>query len=199
MIMMSPAIGGPFAMTAHDGHAVTNGDLEGRPYVVFFGYTHCPGFCPTALFAISEAFKAMGPDKKIAALFSTVDPARDTPETLKSYLENFDSRIIGLTGDSAKIQAVTKAFKVYVEKVPGENGDYTVDHYDRLSHGQAWPFRESLQSGQATEIGRGRAGKISAGHLEKYPFRAACKSDSKNLFEFDHRERVRWGNWISLI
>ena len=64
MELGSPTIGGPFAMIAHDGRTVTNGDLEGRPYLVFFGYTHCPGFCPATLLAISEVFKAMGPDKR---------------------------------------------------------------------------------------------------------------------------------------
>lgn len=122
------SIGGPFAMPAHDGRIVTNKDLEGRPYLVFFGYTHCPDFCPTALFDISAVFKEMGPDKKIAALFITVDPARDTPETLKTYLENFDPRIIGLSGDPAKTQAIARAFKVFIMKKPGEEGEYTVDH-----------------------------------------------------------------------
>jgi protein SCO1/2 len=122
------SIGGPFAMIDQDRRVITNKELEGRPYLVFFGYTHCPDFCPTALFDISEVFKELGPDKKIAALFITVDPARDTPETLKTYLENFDPRIIGLTGDPDKAQAVAKAFKVYVRKAPSESGDYAVDH-----------------------------------------------------------------------
>jgi protein SCO1/2 len=122
------AIGGPFSMTAQDGRIVTNASLEGRPYLVFFGYTHCPDFCPTALFDISAAFKELGPDKQIAALFVTVDPARDSAEIMKEYLDHFDPRIIGLTGDDAKTQAIAKAFKVYFKRVPGENGDYTMDH-----------------------------------------------------------------------
>ena len=125
----SPEIGGSFTMIGQDGRAVTNADLAGQPYLVFFGYTHCPDFCPTALFDISAVFKELGPDKKIAALFVTVDPERDTPDVLKTYLENFDSRTIGLTGDSQKIEAIAKAFRVYARKVPGENpSDYTVDH-----------------------------------------------------------------------
>ncbi len=122
------SIGGPFAMTAQDGRTVTDRDLAGRPYLVFFGYTHCPDFCPTTLYDISTIFKAMGPDKKIAALFVSVDPERDTPELLKTYLDSFDARIIGLTGDKARTDAIAKAYKVYFKKVPGENGDYTVDH-----------------------------------------------------------------------
>ena len=125
----SPAIGGSFAMTSQDGRVVTNADLAGRPYLVFFGYTHCPDFCPTALFDISAVFKELGPDKKVAALFVTVDPERDTPDILKTYLENFDSRIVGLTGDPSRTEAIAKAFRVYAKKVPSEkSGDYTVDH-----------------------------------------------------------------------
>ncbi|QBR71519.1 SCO family protein [Beijerinckiaceae bacterium] len=125
----SPAIGGSFTMIGQDGRMVTNADIAGRPYLVFFGYTHCPDFCPTALFDISAVFKELGPDKKVAALFVTVDPERDTPEILKTYLENFDPRIIGLTGDPTKTEAIAKSFRVYAKKVPGEKpGDYTVDH-----------------------------------------------------------------------
>src|SRR5450631_205058 len=125
----SPEIGGSITMIGQDGRVVTNADLAGRPYLVFFGYTHCPDFCPTALFDISAVFKELGPDKKVAALFVTVDPERDTPDVLKTYLENFDSRIIGLTGDAQKIEAISKAFRVYAKKVPGEKtGGYTVDH-----------------------------------------------------------------------
>lgn len=125
----SPEIGGSFAMIGQDGRVVTNADLAGRPYLVFFGYTHCPDFCPTALFDISAVFKAMGPDKRVAALFVTIDPERDTPDVLKAYLENFDPRIIGLTGDPQKVEAIAKSFRVYAKKVPSEKaGDYTVDH-----------------------------------------------------------------------
>jgi protein SCO1/2 len=123
------AIGGSFTMIGQDGRVVTNAELAGHPYLVFFGYTHCPDFCPTALSDISSVFKELGPDKKVAALFVTVDPGRDTPDVLKTYLENFDSRIVGLTGDPQKTEAIAKAFHVYAKKVPSEkSGDYTVDH-----------------------------------------------------------------------
>jgi protein SCO1 len=82
----SAAIGGSFTMTGQDGRVVTNADLAGRPYLVFFGYTHCPDLCPTALFDISAVFKELGPDKKIAALFVTVDPERDTPDPPPRFL-----------------------------------------------------------------------------------------------------------------
>jgi protein SCO1 len=125
----APEIGGSFTMVNQDGRLATNADLAGRPYLVFFGYTHCPDVCPTTLSDISAAFKELGPDKKIAALFVTVDPERDTPDVLKAYLEHFDSRVIGLTGDQQKTAAIAKAFRVYGKKVTDEGiGDYTVDH-----------------------------------------------------------------------
>ncbi len=118
--LVSPEIGGSFTMIGQDGRVVTNADLVGRPYLVFFGYTHCPDFCPTALFDISALFKEMGTDKKVAALFVTVDPERDTPDVLKTYLESFDSRIIGLTGDNQKLEAIARAFRVYPKKCLAE-------------------------------------------------------------------------------
>jgi protein SCO1/2 len=124
-----PLTGGSFTMVGHDGRVVTSSELAGRPYLVFFGYTHCLDFCPTALFEISAVFNELGPDKKVSALFVTVDPERDTPDVLKAYLENFDSRIIGLTGDPQKTAAIAKAFRVYSKKITGEGpGGYTVDH-----------------------------------------------------------------------
>jgi protein SCO1 len=125
----APALGSNFTMLAGDGRAVTSAEFSGRPYLVFFGYTHCPDYCPTTLFDISAVFKELGPDNKIAAIFITVDPERDTPEVLKNYLGNFDSRIFGLTGDALKLEAIARAFRVYAKKVPSTKpDDYTVDH-----------------------------------------------------------------------
>ena len=75
------AIGGPFRLTDQNGQTITDRDLKGRPFLVFFGFTHCPEVCPTALFDISEIFSKLGPDAdKVNALFITVDPERDTPD-----------------------------------------------------------------------------------------------------------------------
>jgi protein SCO1 len=125
----SLALGTSFTMIAGDGRVVTSADLSGRPYLVFFGYTHCPDLCPTTLSDISAVFKELGPDKKIAAVFITVDPERDTADVMKTYLENFDARIVGLTGDPLKTEAIASAFRVYARKGTGGNtGDYSVDH-----------------------------------------------------------------------
>lgn len=123
------AVGGPFALVDQEGRKVTEQDMKGRPFLVFFGFTHCPDVCPTALFEISEVFRRLGPDAdKAAALFITVDPERDTPALLKNYLSNFDPHLRGLTGDPAAVDAVVKAYRAYARKVPGPDGSYTMDH-----------------------------------------------------------------------
>ncbi len=123
------AIGGPFKLTDQNGRTITDRDLKGRPFLVFFGFTHCPEVCPTALFDISEIFTALGPDAdKVNALFVTVDPERDTPEKLKDYLSSFNPRLMGVGGDAEALAAVAKAYRVYYKKVPLKDGDYTMDH-----------------------------------------------------------------------
>jgi protein SCO1/2 len=122
------SIGGPFTLSASSGKTVTQKDFAGEPTLVFFGYTHCPDVCPATLFELSEALRALGPEKKAAALFITVDPERDSPEVLKEYLSSFDPRIVGLTGSREAIDSVLKEFRVYSRKVPGEGNDYTMDH-----------------------------------------------------------------------
>jgi protein SCO1 len=123
-------IGGPFRLVDQNGGPFSDKDLKGKPFLVFFGYTHCPDICPTALFEMSEIMRALGSDAdRTAALFITVDPERDTSATLKDYLSSFDPHIRGLTGDLAAVAAAAKAYRVYYQKVPfGPAGDYTMDH-----------------------------------------------------------------------
>ena len=128
-VATASAIGGPFRLVDQNGRGVSDQDLKGRPSLVFFGFTHCPEICPTALFDISEILNKLGPDaSKINALFVTVDPERDTPEKLKDYLSSFNPRLIGLSGDPAAVAAVAKAYRVYFKKVPLDAGGYTMDH-----------------------------------------------------------------------
>jgi protein SCO1/2 len=123
------AIGGPFKLIDQDGRTLTDQNLKGRPFLVFFGFTHCPDVCPTTLFEMSELLRKLGPEAdKVNALFVTVDPERDKPETLKNYLSSFDPHLKALTGDSAAVAAMLKAYRVYAKKVPLEGGDYTMDH-----------------------------------------------------------------------
>jgi len=113
-----------------DGKTITDQDLKGRPFLVFFGYTHCPDVCPATLFEVSELMRALGKDAdRAGALFITVDPERDTPASMKDYLSSFDPRVRAATGDRAAIDAAEKAYRVYAKKVPSEKGDdYSMDH-----------------------------------------------------------------------
>jgi protein SCO1 len=123
------AIGGPIALVDQDGRKVTEASFAGRPYLVFFGFTHCPDVCPTTLFRISEVLKAAGDrGRDLRAAFITVDPERDTPAALKEYLSSFDPRIAGLTGDRPAVDAAIKAYRAFARKVPTKDGDYTMEH-----------------------------------------------------------------------
>jgi protein SCO1/2 len=108
---------------------VTERDFLGAPHLVFFGFTHCPDVCPTTLFQLSEILGKTGSaGRDVKALFITVDPERDTPEVLKSYLASFDPRIVGLTGDREAVEGAVKAYRAYARKVPTKDGDYTMEH-----------------------------------------------------------------------
>jgi len=123
------AIGGPFQLTDQAGQTVTEKALQGRPTLIFFGFTHCPDVCPTSLFEISEVLRAMGKDADLVnAYFISVDPERDTPAAVKDYLSSFDPHLKGLTGDPAAIAKITTEYRVYAKKVPLKDGDYTMDH-----------------------------------------------------------------------
>jgi protein SCO1/2 len=122
-------VGGPFRGVDQDGKAVTEAELKGKPFLVFFGFTHCPDVCPTTLFELSQALNGLGPRAEgINALFVTVDPERDTPEVLQRYLSSFNPRIRGITGDTTSVEAMVKTYRAYAKKVPLDDGSYTMDH-----------------------------------------------------------------------
>jgi protein SCO1/2 len=128
-VAQAARIGGPFRLTDQNGKVVTDEDLRGKPFLVFFGFTHCPDVCPTTLFDVSEVLRNLGPDAdRAGALFITVDPERDTAASLRDYLSSFDPHLRGLTGDPAALAAVAKEYRVYYKKVPLDDGDYTMDH-----------------------------------------------------------------------
>jgi len=123
------SIGGPFRLTAQDGSVVDSQELKGTPYAVFFGFTHCPEVCPTTLSQVSRVLHELGSEAKdLRVYFITVDPERDTPDVLRDYLSNFDSRIVGLWGTPDQIANVAKEFRAFYEKVPTSDGGYTMDH-----------------------------------------------------------------------
>ena len=122
------SIGAPFRLMGSEGKSVSDADLRGDVVVMFFGFTHCPDVCPTALFEVSELFRKLGDGAKVRGVFVSVDPERDTPEILKDYLSSFDKRIIGLSGDRAALDPMLKAYRVYARKNPAANGEYSMDH-----------------------------------------------------------------------
>ncbi len=123
----APLIGGPFALQTGDGKTVTDKDMLGHPYLVYFGYTHCPDVCPTALAQISDVLAKL-PGKPVKALFITVDPERDDAKLMADYVSSFDSRVVGLSGSPQAVEDVEKAFRVYAKKGPVKDGDYSMDH-----------------------------------------------------------------------
>ena len=113
-----------------NGQARTLGDFKGKVTVVFFGYTQCPDVCPTTMAELAQVKKQLGADgDKLQGVFVTIDPERDTPEILKSYMASFDPSFVALRGTLEQTQAAAKEFKIYFAKVPGKTeGSYTMDH-----------------------------------------------------------------------
>ena len=123
-------IGGPFTLTDHNGKRVTEKDFEGKHKLVYFGYTYCPDICPAELQVMSAALDALGDEAKdVTPVFVTVDPERDTVEQMKSYVENFHPRLVGLTGSPEDIRKAAKAYRVYYAKAKSDSAtDYLMDH-----------------------------------------------------------------------
>ena len=127
--LLASAIGGPFRLVDQNGKTVTDADLKGKWSLVYFGYTHCPDACPTALNDIAIALDELGPQRSaVRPVFVTVDPERDTPAVLKSYVTAFDAPILALSGTPEEIAQAAKGYRVYYAKHPEAGGDYSMDH-----------------------------------------------------------------------
>jgi cytochrome oxidase Cu insertion factor (SCO1/SenC/PrrC family) len=118
-----------YALTTQDGGHLTPADLEGQPFAVLFGYTHCPDICPTTLLDWSNVLDALGPQaQRFKVLFVSVDPERDTPDALRAYLRSFNAGITALTGSPAQIAAAATQFDAAYARNEGANGGFTYDH-----------------------------------------------------------------------
>jgi len=125
----TPAIGRPFELVSHRGQVIDNAVLKGKPYLAFFGFTHCPDICPTTLFELSDLMNELGPAASgFNVVFISVDPERDTQHLLNEYMSSFDRRILALRGTLEQTATAVKAFSAYARKVPTEDGSYTMDH-----------------------------------------------------------------------
>ncbi|MDH4990558.1 SCO family protein [Aquamicrobium lusatiense] len=157
--------GAPFALTDQKGEPITEAAFRGQPTALFFGFTHCPEVCPTTLFELAGWLNALGDEgKNIRAYFVSVDPERDTPQILNTYISNFSDRIIGITGEPAKVFDMAKSFGIYWKKVPTEDGDYTLDHTASIlllnSQGD---FFGTIAYGESPDTAKAKLKRLAAG------------------------------------
>jgi protein SCO1/2 len=119
---------GQFTLVDSTGATVTDETYHGKWLVMFFGFTHCAGICPTTLSKIASLMELLGEDaEKVQPLFITVDPERDTVEVLRDYVAVFDRRIVGLTGSAEQIATVAKSYDVISQR-SGAGANYTIGH-----------------------------------------------------------------------
>jgi len=122
-------MGGDFTLQRTDGTDFASSELDGKPFLMFFGFTHCPEVCPTTLYDVSQWLEEIGTESdSLPVYFVTVDPERDTGELLANYLSPFNGRITGLTGSLEQMDKAAKSYHVFYRKVPLDDGDYTMDH-----------------------------------------------------------------------
>ena len=126
---LASAIGGQFQLVDQNGKPFSDANLKGKWHLVFFGYTHCPDACPTALNEMSLALDRLGLKRdEVGVVFITVDPERDTPDVMKYYVQSFDAPIVALTGSPEAVAQAAKAYRVFYAKHPRADGDYDMDH-----------------------------------------------------------------------
>jgi protein SCO1 len=122
-------VGGPFELIDADGLPFGFKDIQGKPSLVYFGFTHCPDICPTTLFLISQVLDRLGSDaERVNALFITVDPDRDTPAQMKAYLTASDPHLRGLTGDRAHLAVAWDIYGIEATVVPTTSSNYNMNH-----------------------------------------------------------------------
>ena len=126
----APTTGGPFTLTDGAGHRVTDASFSGDWRLVYFGYTHCPDACPTTLSKLAAALDKLTPAARarLRVLFITVDPGRDTPQTVGAYAHAFGPEFTGLTGSQAELDRVEASYHVYAKRHDLKGGDYAMDH-----------------------------------------------------------------------
>ncbi len=126
-------VGGPFELVDQDGEPRSAADFRGRYMLVYFGYTYCPDICPTSLLSMTQALDLLAetdPEaaRKVAPVFITVDPERDTVETMAAYASSFHEDLVALTGTAEQIAGAAKAYRVFYAKYDDAGGDYLMDH-----------------------------------------------------------------------
>lgn len=151
-----------FALTDHNGQPRQLKDFAGKVVVVFFGYTQCPDVCPTSMAELAQVKQQLGADgSRLQGVFVTLDPARDTPQVLKAYMENFDPTFLALSTTPDALPALAKDFKIYYKQVSGKTPtSYTLDHsagsyiYDPKGHLRLYTRYGSGTEGLVSDIRR---------------------------------------------
>jgi protein SCO1/2 len=127
-------IGGEFELTSQFNQPYSSTSAHGKVVMLFFGFTHCPDVCPNTLSTVQTVLGQLGEKaEQVQPIFISVDPQRDTPEILKSYLKYFGNNYIGLTGTSEEIDKVVKQYQgFYSYEGDVSDGQYSVDHTSNL-------------------------------------------------------------------
>ena len=130
---LNPAMGGSFTLVGTDGQPFLSNRLEGKPYAIFFGFTHCPDVCPTTLARLAKLRQSMGGDDAFNVVFVSIDPERDGPKEMREYSTLFQTPIIALTGSPRQIDQVKKSYGIFAEKAPGPtshagHSGYSMNH-----------------------------------------------------------------------
>ncbi|ALN74076.1 SCO family protein [Aureimonas sp. AU20] len=163
-VSASAPYGSPFQLVNQSGAPATEAVLRGRPTALFFGFTHCPDVCPTTLFELAgyqKALKAEGRD--LGIVFVSVDPERDTPDILRTYVGALSDDVTALTGDPAKVEAMLKGFGIYAKKVPQDGTDYTMDHTASvLLLDRAGVFQGTIAYGEDPAAAKAKLERLSA-------------------------------------
>ena len=157
------SLGGPFTLVDGKGQPFASSRLSGRPYAMFFGFTHCPDVCPNTLGRLVSLRGQLGSDEAFQIVFVTVDPERDGPEEVGKYADLFNAPIIGLTGSPAQIEQVKKSFGIYSEKA-GNGDDYTVDHTATvLLFDRAGDFQSTISPEETNEAALAKLRRLTSG------------------------------------
>ena len=121
--------GSKFSLKDMNNNTITQKSFDGPLTAIFFGFTHCPDVCPMTLNKMDIVLsKLKNKNKDVKLFFISVDPQRDTPEVIKSYLNSFDNDFIGITGDPEKIFLLSQSWGIVSQKIFLEDGEYNVDH-----------------------------------------------------------------------
>ena len=146
--MVASFKGSEFVLKDVNNNNITEKSFDGPLTAIFFGFTNCPDVCPMTLYNLDLVINELDSKKKdkFKVFFVSIDPIRDTPKTIKNYLDDFENEIFGITGDPKKVFLLSQSWGVLSEKIFDEEGNYSINHsssiillkdgkyLDRISH-----------------------------------------------------------------